>query len=1016
MAEYNLGSAKGTIALDYDESGEKDAISGLDRIEGAVKTFATVAAGALGVIGATIAGMALQGGLSRALDIQDAQKKLEGLGHTTETITTIMTNALDAVRGTAFGLGEAAGIAASAVAAGIQPGQDLERYLKLTADAATIAGVSLGEMGSIINKVTTNQRAYSTELNQLADRGIPIYQWLAKEYGVTALELRAMVEAGQVDAATYRKVIEENIGGAALAGGETARGAFKNVRAALSRLGAAFLAPAIENAPKLFQAISRAIDSFNAALKPVQEALAKRLVPLMGELTAWVDQIDFEPIIGGIISFFKAMAGGNVEGVRAAFGGLKDVFANIGPVMATLGEFAGALGQAIGSLFAAALKLAIPLANDLAAVLRWIAENAYVLAPAILIVVAAMAALRIAELLGIVRSLAALSVQAAQIISMNNLAASNRKLAGAYGIAAVGQDGLTASQNLGTVAQLRANAAAVASAAASRVAAAALWVQTAAQNALNFAVKRFPLILIITLIAGLIAAIVHLYQTNSEFAASFAPIQEAFGQMMTEMQPAIDTLMSAFGELTSTVATELMPIVSELVAAIAPLISILGAVLGPILQLVATILGAVLGPVIQVVATLLKALTPIIVLLISAITPLINLLMMVLTPVLEGLTWVLERVGEGLTWLADQITAFFESSNDGPSAAETAWNTFATTVQDILTNIQSFFQPWIDSMVAGWNVLMVVIGAIGSFFQTLFNIGVSVWTGIFNVVSAVVAWFQTNVAPLIAAVVNLVAAVFNYLWSVAVFVWNAIMAAVQGFIDWFNATVAPVIAAVVAFVIGIFNTLMGVVQTIWNTIQNAIGTAVNLAWGVIQSVFGPVVSWFSKTFDPIVAAVKKPIDEAVAFITGIKATIDAFFANAGTWLLKAGENIINGLIKGIEGALGWLTDTLNNVTAMIPKNKGPERVDKKLLEPSGRYIMQSLNDGLLAGWGQVGDTLGLMTAGIPPLFQGGPLGAGGTTNNNNRTLNYYAAENNSIESEDDLFTAMRRSKVLVPGW
>ena len=89
-------------------------------------------------IGTAVAGMAIKGGISRQLQIEDATAKLVGLGHNTETVTTIMDSAMASVKGTAFGMGDAASLAASAVAAGIAPGEDLTRVLKLTGDAATI--------------------------------------------------------------------------------------------------------------------------------------------------------------------------------------------------------------------------------------------------------------------------------------------------------------------------------------------------------------------------------------------------------------------------------------------------------------------------------------------------------------------------------------------------------------------------------------------------------------------------------------------------------------------------------------------------------------------------------------------------------------------------------------------------------------------------------------------------------------------------------------------------------------
>lgn len=78
-----------------------------------------------------------------------------------------MNNALASVRGTAFGMADAATVAASATAAGIRPGQDLERTLKLVADAATIAGTDMGSMGAIFNKAAASNKVQMDVINQL---------------------------------------------------------------------------------------------------------------------------------------------------------------------------------------------------------------------------------------------------------------------------------------------------------------------------------------------------------------------------------------------------------------------------------------------------------------------------------------------------------------------------------------------------------------------------------------------------------------------------------------------------------------------------------------------------------------------------------------------------------------------------------------------------------------------------------------------------------------------------------
>lgn len=109
------------------------------KIASGVATGAKVAIGSIVGIGAAVGGIAAKGGISRALNIQDARASLVGLKYDAGAIEGVMGSALEAVRGTAFGLDQAASTAANAVAAGIKPGEDLTRTLKLTADAATIA-------------------------------------------------------------------------------------------------------------------------------------------------------------------------------------------------------------------------------------------------------------------------------------------------------------------------------------------------------------------------------------------------------------------------------------------------------------------------------------------------------------------------------------------------------------------------------------------------------------------------------------------------------------------------------------------------------------------------------------------------------------------------------------------------------------------------------------------------------------------------------------------------------------
>ena len=192
--------------------------------------------------GTALAGITLGKGWSRMVQIDTAKAKLTGLGHSAKEVSRIMDNAIESVKGTAFGMDEAATTAASAVAAGIPVGKDLTRYLTLVGDAAAIAGTSMGEMGSIFNKVAANGKISAEEMNQLADRGIPVFQLLAETTGMSMAEVRDAVSSGQIGIEELQDAIEKGMGGAAKTiGSTTITGAISNIGASISRIGANFL-------------------------------------------------------------------------------------------------------------------------------------------------------------------------------------------------------------------------------------------------------------------------------------------------------------------------------------------------------------------------------------------------------------------------------------------------------------------------------------------------------------------------------------------------------------------------------------------------------------------------------------------------------------------------------------------------------------------------------------------------------------------------------------------------------
>ena len=265
-----LGDAKSAVKA----MGETSKQSGL--MGKALRGVGKVGVAALTAVGA-VAGTALVKGFQRLTSIENAQAKLKGLGNDAEDVEKIMGNALTAVKGTAFGLDEAATTAAGAVAAGIAPGAELERMLGSVANAAAAAGTPMAEMGSIFNKVATVDMAQMDVLNQVSDRGIPIMAALADTLGVTTGEVRKMASAGEIGFSEFETAMISASGTVAEEMGKTTTGSFANMMASLSRLGEALLKGIFPAFATTFTAAGGFIDGLTEKIGPVAEVIGQRL-------------------------------------------------------------------------------------------------------------------------------------------------------------------------------------------------------------------------------------------------------------------------------------------------------------------------------------------------------------------------------------------------------------------------------------------------------------------------------------------------------------------------------------------------------------------------------------------------------------------------------------------------------------------------------------------------------------------------------------------------------------------
>jgi len=276
-------------------------------VGGAVQTAIGIATAGAITVTAALGGI-LAAGFTRLSSIETAQAKLKALGNTQENIAIIMANANEAVIGTQYSLADAVTAAASAVAAGIKPGEQLTNYLKLNANAAAVAGVAFSDLSLVMNQVRSQGKAYTQDINQIASRGIPIWQGLQEVYGVTRDKLSEMVRDGEIDADHFEAALRLKVGNAAKEMGKTTAGSFENVKAAVARFGAALLSPVFPFAEKIFTGISTSLDKRKAALQPIIDKYGPGLAEAFGKI---LDQAGpfFDQVVQKLIDWANSPEG-----------------------------------------------------------------------------------------------------------------------------------------------------------------------------------------------------------------------------------------------------------------------------------------------------------------------------------------------------------------------------------------------------------------------------------------------------------------------------------------------------------------------------------------------------------------------------------------------------------------------------------------------------------------------------------------------------------------------------------
>ncbi|MBO5639844.1 MAG: phage tail tape measure protein [Oscillospiraceae bacterium] len=291
-----------------------------------------------------------------------------------------------------------------------------------------------------------------------------------------------------------------------------------------------------------------------------------------------------------------------------------------------------------------------------------------------------------------------------------------------------------------------------------------------------------PVLAVIAVIAVLVAAFKHLWDTNEEFRNAITAIWNTIvGKIQAFCQGIVDRL-NALGFEFGSIVDVLKSLWDGLCQFLAP-------VFEAAFSVVSTVLGSVL----------------------DVITGLLDVFIGLFTGNWSQLWNGVKEIFSGV-W--DAITGLFDTAlNLLKSLAEVVFGWFGTTWESVWTGIKSFFETIWNGIVA--------------FFS-------GIWNSIVSVVTA-----QIN------AVKTVVTTVFNAIKTTASTIWNGIKTAISTVVDGIKSKVSSAFESVKNTATNLFNGIKSTATSVWNGIKTAIITPIEAARDKIRAALNAVSGFFS---------------------------------------------------------------------------------------------------------------------------------------------------------------------------
>ena len=267
---------------------------------------------------------------------------------------------------------------------------------------------------------------------------------------------------------------------------------------------------------------------------------------------------------------------------------------------------------------------------------------------------------------------------------------------------------------------------------------------------------------------------------------------------------------------------------------------------------------------------------------------------------LPGKIWdaILGAVEKIATWGENVKTAATQAASNAITSVITFFQELPGKIWDAIvsaiTNVQNWGQQiYTEATTYIQNTITSVVGF-------LVELPGKIWNAIVSAITNVQNWGQQVYTQATNYIQNTITTVVNFLSQLPGKIWNAIVSAITNMANWGQQMLSQASAAASNILSNVYSTLSQMPGRVWNAIQGAIQSVANWGSGLLQQGRNAASQLVSAVINGVASLPSQMASVGYNIVTGVWNGI----CNAAGWFRRQVQSFFSGIVDGVKNALG----------------------------------------------------------------------------------------------------------------